>query len=100
MKSAVVDTFNVFFVCFGKSDVCEISGREEEEEDKNCSDIYVCYSFSNNIIIIFSHTGVFCGRVWQCLCVSSLFQAGVKYDPEHQTCGKQTVNTTDNTVTI
>lgn len=44
MKSAVVDTFDLFFVCYGKSDVCDISGREEEE--KNCSDIYVCYSLT------------------------------------------------------
>lgn len=53
MKSAVVDKLNMFFVCFGKSDVCEISGREEEEEDKNCSDIYVCYSLTADNIFTY-----------------------------------------------
>lgn len=38
------------------------------------------------------HTGVFCGRVWRCLCVSSLFQTEAEYDPEHQTCRRQSEN--------
>lgn len=37
-----------------------------------------------NFIIIILHTGGFCGRVWQCLCVSSPFQTEGEYVPEHQ----------------
>lgn len=42
----------------------------------------------NNFKINIPLTGVFCGRAWRCLCVSSLFQTEVGYDPEHQTCGE------------